>query len=395
MFLIFALQSPQVSAWEAIQCIAPINKNLQKHWMGKIYQPVLDPQTIPVGSPYYFAVLEALERMNRNPSQFRYVFGGMDKNPGIGLNNGESEIYMKDLGAAYANNSAIEESDSDYSPNCTATESDIVINSHYRLQRTPSGISKLAYSDDKRQMFVYGGSHAHLVSTIMHELGHSAGLHHEGDVMNLMGGNNLLATNGDRVEPYIGEDAANGLIALHGLSAQALEDVSVSHWRYGDKLTAKDGSIFSLHNRTRLLDADHNDLPLTCPYRNPDLNGPLTTTCPEPVYKVHKGQTVKLEFTFENSGKTSPIGITAHYVLSTDANIDDSDRLLFSKNYSLKRDGQPSTVAAQVKLPNSLTENTPYWLGCRIKTSRSGIKESNENNNSAYVGIKIEPGTSH
>ena len=388
LLMALALQSPAIPAWEAIKCIAPINSNLQKHWRQKTLQIVIDPQTIPEASPTYFAVLEAIDRMNRNPSNFRYVFAGMDKNPGVALNNGESEIYSKDLGAAFANNSAIEESDADYSPSCTATESDIIINSHYRLQRPPTGVNKLAFTDDKHQLFVYGGSNAHLVATIMHELGHSAGLHHEGEVMNLMGGTNLLATNGDKVDAYIGEDAANGLIALHGLSPQALEEISVSHWRYGDKLAAKDGSVFSLHYRTRLFDANNTELPLTCPYRHPDLNGALISACPEPVYQVHPGQTVKLEFTFENAGKTQAIGINADYVLSTDAIIDDSDQRLLSKKYLLKRDGQPSTINTQITLPKALAANSQFWLGCRINIARRGLKESNVANNVAYIAIQ-------
>lgn len=390
LLMAFVWQSADIGAWEAIRCISPINKNKQKHWLKKIYHPVIDPKTIPEGSSQYFAVLEAIEKMNRNPSNFRYVFGGMDKTEGVALNNGESEISMKDLGSAFANNSAVEESDSDYSPSCTATESDIVINTHYRMQRPPSDTNKLEFSNDKRQLFVYGGSNAHLVSAIMHELGHSAGLHHEGDVMNLMGGNNLLATNGQQVDPYIGEDAANGLIALHGLSALADEDVSVSHWRYGDKLPAKDGSVFSLHHRTRLFDENNVQLPLSCPYVHPDLNGPLVTACPEPVYKVRKGQAVKLEFTFENAGKTSPISITARYFLSTDALIDGNDKLLKTKHFSLTRDGEPSTITTTVTIPSSVTANTNYWLGCQIKINRTALKEMNDHNNAAYIGIKTD-----
>jgi hypothetical protein len=108
------------------------------------------------------------------------------------------------------------------------------------MLRPPSDTNKLEYSDKKNQLFAYGGSNAHFVSTVMHELGrHSAGFHHEGDVLNLMGENNLLVAHGENVEPYIGEDAVSGLIALFGVSANAQEDVSVSHWRYGDKIAAK------------------------------------------------------------------------------------------------------------------------------------------------------------
>ncbi|MGZ4955543.1 MAG: hypothetical protein ACXV8Q_10560 [Methylobacter sp.] len=387
--LTLMLQVKETAAWEQIKCIAPINKGKKKHWTDKIYKPVLDPETIPEGSPQYFAVLEAIERMNLNPSSFRYVFGGMDNNDGVAVNNGESEIWMEGLGPDFSNNSAVEESDSDYSPQCAATESDIIINTHYRMQRPPADSNKLEYSNNKNQLFAYGGSNAHFVSTVMHELGHSAGLHHEGDVLNLMGGNNLLVANGENVEPYIGEDAAVGLITLFGLSVDAQEDVSVSHWRYGDKIAAKDGSVFSLHHRTRIFNEKNMELDMDCPYLNPDLNGPLIASCPEPTYKVHKGQAIKMELTFENAGKTTPLGITAKYYLSTDALIDVNDMLLKTKTYSIKRDSQPSTITSGLTIPNSLTSNKNYWLGCLVKPANPSLKESNEKNNAAYVGIKI------
>lgn len=387
--LTLMLQVKETVAWEQIKCIAPINKGKKKHWANRIYKPVLDPETIPEGSPQYFAVLEAIERMNLNPSNFRYVFGGMDNNDGVAVNNGESEIWMEDLGPGFSNNSAVEQSDSDYSPQCEATESDIIINTHYRMQRPPADSNKLEYSNNKNQLFAYGGSNAHFVSTVMHELGHSAGLHHEGDVLNLMGGNNLLVSNGESVEPYIGEDAAVGLITLFGLSVDAQEDMSVSHWRYGDKIAAKDGSVFSLHHRTRIFNEKNIELDMDCPYLNPDLNGPLIASCPEPTYKVHKGQAIKLELTFENAGKTTPLGITAKYYLSTDTMIDANDMLLKTKTYSIKRDNQPSTITSGLIIPNSLTSNKNYWLGCLVKPANPSLKESNEKNNAAYVGIKI------
>lgn len=389
LILALTLQVKESPAWEQIKCIAPVNQGKKKHWTDRIYKPVLDPETIPEGSAQYFAVLDAIERMNLNPGNFRYVFGGMDNHDGVAVNNGESEIWMEDLGPAFSNNSAVEESNSDYSPSCTATESDIIINTHYRMQRPPLDVNKLEYSNNKNNLFAYGGSNAHFVSTVMHELGHSAGLHHEGDVLNLMGGNNLLVANGESVEPYIGEDAASGLIALFGLSADAKEDVSVSHWRYGDKIEAKDGSVFSLHHRTRLFNKKNTEVDMDCPYQHPDLNGPLIAACPEPVYKVHKGQAVKLELTFENAGKTTPLAVTATYYLSTDSMIDANDLRLKTKTFSIKRDSNPSTLSADLTIPNSSIANKNYWLGCLVKTADPALKESNERNNATYVGIKI------
>lgn len=387
--LTFLLPANQAPAWEQIRCIAPINKGLAKHWHEAVYRPVLDPVSIPENSPQYQAALEAIERMNRNPSKFRYVFGGMDNGDGVSANNGESEIYMKDLGADSAKISAIEESDADYSPTCTATESDIIINTHYRMKRPPVDKNKLAFNYQKNHLFAYGGIDASAVSTIMHELGHSAGLQHEGDLLNLMGGNNLLVANGNVVEPYLGEDAASGLIALFGLAKNAEEDVTVSHWRYGNKLPARDGSMFSLHHRTRLFGANNEELSFACPYRHTDLDSLPVKDCPEPVYQVMEGQTVKLELTYENAGKTKDIEIIATYYLSSDNQIDETDSLLATRTYIIKRDNKPSTFNTHLKIPKNIVSDQSYWLGCQIKLKRNLLKEYNENNNVTYLGVKI------
>ena len=202
-------------------------------------------------------------------------------------------------------------------------------------------------------------------------------------------GNNLLVANGEKAEPYIGEDTASGLISLFGLSKNAKEEVSVSHWRYGEKLPAQDGSVFSIHHRTRLFDSQHRELETDCPYVNPDVNGLPVTVCPEPVYKVQKGQSVLLEFTYENAGKTSPIPVTANYYLSADNIIDENDDLLKSNSYSIERDNKPSTFNTNITLPKRVISGNHYWLGCIVKPANVTLKESNLMNNATYVGIKV------
>jgi hypothetical protein len=192
------------------------------------------------------------------------------------------------------------------------------------------------------------------------------------------------------VEPYLGEDAASGLIAMYGKDDGADEDVSVSHWRYGDKLAARDGSQFSLHHRARLFDGNNQELNHACPYRHPDLDGLPLTDCPEPGFQVTRGQRVRLELTYENAGKTTPIAILARYYLSTDNRIDDSDLLLKTQAYSIKRDSKPSTLSAPLKIPKNVMPGQDYWLGCRIALKRKSLKEYNLNNNAAYLGINIK-----
>ena len=386
---LIVLQVTEAAAWEQITCILPINKGKKKHWGLKEFKPVIDPVSIPEGSPQYAALLDAVTDMNLNPSQFRYAVSGFDDGDGMAINNGESEIWLADLGPGYSKISAIEQSNSEYSPTCTATESDIIINTGYRPDREPVGKQKITYSNNKNELFEYGGSYSNVRSIVMHEFGHTAGLHHEGDVMNLMGGNNLLVTNGDVVQPYIGEDAASGLIALYGVSRAAKEDISVSHWRYGDKTAGGGGSFFSLHQRTRIFDAYNEELPKVCAYNKPDINGPLITACPEPVYQVSQGQKVKLELSYENAGKTRTLPIKANYYLSSDSTINTNDILLDSRTLSVKQDSNPSTLTTDLVIPRTVISGNSYWLGC-IVDADDVVKESFETNNATYVGIKVK-----
>jgi hypothetical protein len=386
--LVSCLYAIKSSAWEQITCKLPKNNGQKKHWAANEYKPVIDPISIPEGSPQHAALLAAIKQMNLNPSNFRYRYGGMDNGDGVAVANGESEIWMKDLGADHTHVSAIEHSDSDYSSSCTATESDIIINSHYRPARTPIGSNKIDYSTTKSQMFEYGGSHGVFRSIVMHEMGHAAGLQHEGDVLNLMGGDYLLVAQGNTVLPYIGEDAAEGLIALYGLATNAQEDISVSHWRHGDKKQIGDGSFFSVHYRTRIFDINDKELEKLCPYAKPDLEGTLISACPEPVYKVTKNQTVKLELTYENAGKTTPLKATAKYYLSKDNIIDTNDLVLQTNVISFKRDSAPATLSTVLVIPNTVFSGNRYWLGCIVDTDNQ-LNESFETNNATYVEIAV------
>lgn len=387
--LSLALNANMSMAWEPITCQLPKNHGKKKHWTINEYRPVLDPVSIPPGSPQYAAVLAAIESMNLNPSHFRYVFGGSDDGDGVGVRNGESEIWLKGLGPDHTKISAVEKSDSDFSPDCIATESDIIINSNYHPERPPAGVNKIDYGTAKRSLFEYGGSYSPLRSIVMHELGHAAGLQHEGEVLNLMGGDYLIVANGADFQPYIGEDATSGLIALYGLSKTAKEDVSISHWRYGDKVDGGGGSHFSVHHRTRIFDAHGRELTMVCPYAKPDLNGPLISACPEPVYQVTPGQQVKLEFTYENAGKTTPLAVKVHYLLSTDNLIDAGDRLLKAATLSFKRDSKPATLTTDIVIPNNVIAGKEYWLGC-IADADNALDESFESNNATYVGLTVK-----
>lgn len=52
-----------------------------------------------------------------------------------------------------------------------------------------------------------------------------------------------------------------------------------------------------------------------CRMSNVELTGVGGTA--EPVYRVNKGQTIKVELTYENLGKTSPLTAKVDFYLST------------------------------------------------------------------------------
>lgn len=193
--------------------------------------------------------------MDKNPSKLRYTSGGLDNGDTVGTANNESEIYFENLTiGGFPENSTViaqEITNAVSSASCTATVSDIQINTKYRLSRAPTGTNKIQYKfipntsgqGGKKELFEYGGSSENLTSTVMHELGHTAGLEHEGDKVNLMGGDNLVVVNGNAIRPYIGEDSAGGLLAIYGARAETNEDVSVSHGGTADKMLMAGATI--------------------------------------------------------------------------------------------------------------------------------------------------------
>ena len=84
-----------------------------------------------------------------------------------------------------------------------------------------------------------------------------------------------------------------------------------SRYRTGDILAAAE----STHGRTHLLNMS-----------NVELTGVGGTA--EPVYRVNKGQTTKVELTYENLGKTSPLAAMVHFYLSTNDPLSTADRFL-------------------------------------------------------------------
>jgi CARDB len=395
-FLGFAVDPQESYAWVQSRCVLGTNGNGQLlRWSTNEYKVFVDPKTIPSGSGRLLDMQSAIANMNKNPSNLRYTLGGSVTDNILGMGSHRNEIYFYDftLGGIFPDDAKIIAQEVDNAndlTNCRPTESDIQVNTNYRLARPPVGSNKIELSNSKNPLFEYGGSNENLISTIMHEIGHGAGLDHEGDVMNLMGGDNLVVANGNVVAPYIGEDTAGGLISLFGQSPAVRQDVSLSHWRWGGKKSDGGGGFYSTHFRTRMFNTANMELAKVCPYVKPNPNGSLIAACPEPVYRVNKGQTVNLELSYENSGSTPSLAVKVNYYLSADNIINTADTLLNSATLTFLRNNAPSTFNHAVIIPNTvaIVKGRNYWLGAIVDPTNI-IAEQFEGNNATYVGIRV------
>jgi len=211
--------------------------------------------------------------------------------------------------------------------------------------------------------YVTGGG-PEVVSVLVHELGHCAGLGHEADVYNVMGSAwRHIHTNGDVVSAYVGEDATAGLRYLYGDWSGA-RDLGVSHWKYAGATGA-----YSDHTRTQLRDV---------------LGTPLTswTLDIEPGYTLQKDVGVFPEVTLENNG-TSAQSVTLAYMLSSDNEITSSDLELERVTVYLTPDTTTTYAGTAVTIPGSQATGF-YHLGVLIDPD-SAVSEFNEANNATYL----------
>lgn len=308
----------------------------------------------PPGNPRN-VLTSAIDRWNENPSEFR--FGITYNDTSVGFNNGENEIWYTnaDIGFPAAEYERIDPF------TCEKIESDIIV----------SGFSQSwTYSTNKTSNGAYGGTRRPHKNMLMHELGHTIGLKHTADTYSLMGLEwNVLTVNGSQTRAQIGEDAAHGAVGLYGRnSGQTIEDVSVTHWR-----RTGENNGYSMHERTRVLSTF-------------GFEAPSVTVNGEPVYIVTPGQTVVVEFTYENSGETLQ-SFTTEFRLSTNHYISPSDTYLGEFPFSLGRN-TAYTATTTLTLPNNLNSGQSYWIGSTVD-SESEISEVSENNNRSYIGILV------
>lgn len=308
------------------------------------------------GSTWDNALGQVSARWRNHPSKLRIL-----KRPAVSTvetYNGRNEVWFADdLDApAYVTEPWLNTS------TCTYIEMDMLFNTG-----TP-----YTTSQSTSDLWGYGGPYRPFHTTAMHEFGHLAGLGHEPLRYNIMGTDwTHTHANCGTNRAYPGEDAMRGVLTLYGLRAGAKEELGIAHWRR----TGADGG-YSKHSRTRLLDTSYDELP-------------LWTDSPEPVYRVDKGQQVRVEMSFEQMGKSYSLSTNGKVFLSTNNCISGADTQLRSFTVTLTRN-YPNTMRALVTLPSNLTSGQTYWLGIHLdEPNQHDEYYDSYIENASYIAVRV------
>lgn len=305
----------------------------------------------------------AISRVNQNPSRFRFISQYPDT--GVSVDNGQSEAWFTSdqglLGGAPAR-AFLQMDCVDYwifGKDVEITEADVIFDNgeSYTTSMTASSL------------WSHGGSFRPFQTTAIHELGHGAGLAHTNNTYNVMGQDwTHIHSNGSTARSYLGEDSAHGLVYLYGTTSGAAEDLAVTNF----KRTGANGQ-YSTHGPTIMTNS---------------FGGALGSTGSgiNRVYRVNRGQTVRLELTYENNGRSNQYQDVGYYV-STNSIVSTFDRLLATQNMTLNRN-TVYTSFRTLTIPNDLVRGRTYWLGAVIDRNGS-LAEMTEANNSTYIPIRI------
>ncbi len=318
--------------------------------------------SFPSGHSFTNALTELINNMNQNPSKFDFNLTYNESS--VRRGNGQNEIWFSSDPSALSGAPAITWYWYDcvdywiFGTDVEMTEADVV----FDVNRTwTSGTLKSA-------MWEYGGGARPFRTTAIHEFGHALALAHTATRYQIMGQDwTHNHVNGGRAHPYFGEDASNGAVFLYGSDSTPREDLGVVHWRW-----IGHSGEYSTHGRTRIFDSNGSELSKVAGQS-------------EPRYYVDNGQTIQVEFTYENNGSNTHT-VDLQFYLSTNDTITTSDHLLRTTGVVLGRNDVWTTTHT-VTLPNNLSPNRDYYIGAIVDSSDS-VSEVFENNNATYIGLR-------
>jgi len=215
-----------------------------------------------------------------------------------------------------------------------------------------------------------------LQTTAAHELGHGAKLNHINSEYNVMGTDfEHIHVNGSTARAYAGEDLADGMVDLYG-ARESWEDLGVVHWRYSGA-----SGEYSDHIKGQIRNSSNGVVPTFT------ITDPGTTR--EVGYSVSRGQTVRVQFTYENMGRTTQSGIDVGFYISTNDTITTFDQRIGGRTLTLSRDDVYSPDHHTVVIPSTLNSGQIYWLGAIIDEDNS-VAENVEWNNATYIPIRVQ-----
>jgi hypothetical protein len=320
----------------------------------------------PAGSAWRFALGEAGGLWNRTPTLFRYHIT-FDE-PRVGRRNNQNEIYFSDSIDApaltrfwYPRRAA-----------CQFKEADIVFNT-----RASATWGSLGPGLKGLFMAHFSGAAPAALRPFqgiaLHELGHAQGLAHENRVYNIMGQEwDHVHANGSTAASYPGVDAVRGSMDTYGrLSPGLNQDLSVAHFKW-----AGTSGAYSMHRRTELFNTA--GVPLA------------DRGATEPRYVVRPGETIQVEFGYENLGVPSG-RVMVSYHLSYDDTITTADPVIATRFIALEDSTYLPAESTRItlRLPTWLVPGSRYWIGAVIDPWNT-VGEVDETNNASYIGIEVE-----
>ena len=333
-------------------------------WSGTSKTLRADPTSFPTGS-WRNALQESIDRFNENPANFSY--GLATDSGGVKLGNGSSEIWGSTSASVLQVAPAIA-----YSyKTCYWFFGDVVHMDEVDVIFDYGNPWTWTTSNTKSNLLRYGGSLRPIQTTALHEISHGVKLSHVNTEYNIMGTDfEHIHVNSNTARAYLGEDAADGMVHLYGTDSDSRQDVAVVHWKY-------DGASgeYSNHRKVQLRNSAGSVINSTT-----SVNG-------ETHYRVNAGQTVRVEFTYENNGASYQGAVATGFYVSTNSNITTWDDRIGGTTLTL---GRANVYTAQhtVTLPGNLNSGTNYWVGVIVDETGS-IGEVAEWNNTTYIPIRI------